>query len=252
MNQNQGTMNQTLGSLVDQLRKIDDDKAVIQSLIKRIDVLESTPDATKEMLSEYARDFDTLDATVRGIITGINNYQDSENAVLRSIQDTVEHYHWIINESTLKGLKRLVEHETGFSLQNYVSKIQASVITKEFDRLHKALISQVKPVVSTILDQANQVKKLQQEILDKTQELNDKTDNLKDFVVFLAVAVVAILLVGFLAGFGFFVNAFVHHPIISSVFFAIAMGFIGFLGYELKQSHNQVKTQNESDDNDEY
>ena len=81
LNHNQGTMNQTLGSLADQLRKIDDDKAVIQSLIKRIDVLETTPDATKEMLAEYARDFDTLDATVRGIITGINQYQDNENAV---------------------------------------------------------------------------------------------------------------------------------------------------------------------------
>lgn len=237
-------MNQTLEDLANQLRKLDDDKAVIQSLIKRVDVLESTPDATKEMLAEYARDFDTLDATVRGIITGINKYQDNENAVLRSIQDTVEHYHWIINQSTLEGLKRLVEHETGFSLQNYVSKIQASVINKEFDRLHKALISQVKPVVSTILDQADQIKKLQQETLDKTQEL-------KDVVVVLSVAVIAVMLAGFLAGFGLFVSAFVHHPVISSVFFAIAMGFIGYLGYWLKQNYNQVKLQNESDDNNE-
>lgn len=244
-------MNQTLGNLADQLRKIDDDKAVIQSLIKRVDVLESTPDATKEMLSEYARDFDTLDATVRGIITGINQYQDNENAVLRSIQNTVEHYHWIINESTLEGLKRLVEHETGFSLQNYVSKIQASVINKEFDRLHKALKVQVEPVTKTILEQADQIKKLQQETLDKTQELNDKTDNLKDVVVVLSVAVIAVMLAGFLAGFGLFVSAFVHHPVISSVFFAIAMGFIGYLGYWLKQNYNQVKTQNESDDDDE-
>lgn len=244
-------MNQTLGNLADQLRKIDDDKAVIQSLIKRVDVLESTPDATKEMLAEYARDFDTLDATVRGIITGINQYQDNENAVLRSIQDTVEHYHWIINESTLEGLKRLVEHETGFSLQKYVSKIQAGLITKEFDRLHKALKVQVEPVTKTILEQADQIKKLQQETLDKTQELNDKTDNLKDVVVVLSVAVIAVMLAGFLASFGLFVNAFVHHPVISSVFFAIAMGFIGYLGYWLKQNYNQVKTQNESDDNDE-
>lgn len=247
-------MNQTLEDLANQLRKIDDDKAVIQSLIKRVDVLESTPDATREMLAEYARDFDTLDMTVKGIITGINQYQDNENAVLRSIQDTVEHYHWIINQSTLEGLKRLVERETGFSLQAYVSKIQSSVINKEFDRLHKALISQVKPVVSTILDQADQIKKLQQETLDKTQELNDKTDNLKDVVVVLSVAVIAIMLAGFLAGFGLVVNAFVHHPVISSVLFAIAMGFIGYLGYWLKQNYKQVEKQNEeneSDDNDE-
>lgn len=244
-------MNQTLEDLANQLRKIDDDKAVIQSLIKRVDVLESTPDATKEMLSEYARDFDTLDATVKGIITGINKYQDNENAVLRSIQDTVEHYHWIINQSTLEGLKRLVEHETGFSLQNYVSKIQASVINKEFDRLHKALISQVKPVVSTILDQADQIKKLQQETLDKTQELNDKTDNLKDVVVVLSLAVIAVMLACFLAGFGLLVNAFVHHPVISSVLFALLLGFVGYMGYWLKQNYNQVKTQNESDDNNE-
>lgn len=247
-------MNQTLEDLANQLRKIDDDKAVIQSLIKRVDVLESTPDATREMLAEYARDFDTLDMTVKGIITGINQYQDNENAVLRSIQDTVEHYHWIINQSTLEGLKRLVERETGFSLQAYVSKIQSSVINKEFDRLHKALISQVKPVVSTILDQADQIKKLQQETLDKTQELNDKTDNLKDVVVVLSVAVIAIMLAGFLAGFGLLVNAFVHHPVISSVLFAIAMGFIGYLGYWLKQNYKQVEKQNEeneSDDNDE-
>ena len=237
-------MNQTLEDLANQLRKIDDDKAVIQSLIKRVDVLESTPDATKEMLAEYARDFDTLDATVRGIITGINKYQDNENAVLRSIQDTVEHYHWIINQSTLEGLKRLVEHETGFSLQNYVSKIQASVINKEFDRLHKALISQVKPVVSTILDQADQIKKLQQETLDKTQEL-------KDVVVVLSVAVIAVMLAGFLAGFGLFVSAFVHHPVISSVLFALLLGFVGYMGYWLKQNYNQVKPQNESDDNNE-
>lgn len=244
-------MNQTFDSLADQLKEIGDDKAVLQSLFKRVDALESRPDETREMLAEYARDFDTLDATVRSIITGINQYQGNENAVLRSIQNTVKSYHWIINESTLEGLKNLVQNETGFSLQEYVSKIQADVITKEFARLHKALKVQVEPITKTILKQADQIKKLQQETLDKTQELNDKTDNLKDVVVVLAVAVIAVMLAGFLAGFGLFVTAFVRHPIISSALFAIAMGFVGYLGYWLKQNYNQVKKQNESDDDDE-
>lgn len=247
-------MNQTLGSLANQLRKIDDDKAVIQSLIKRVDVLESTPDATKEMLAEYARDFDTLDATVKSIITGISDYQSDENAVLYSIKDTVEHYHWIINESTLEGLKSLVERKTGFKLQAYISKIQKDVITKEFDRLHSALKTQVEPVTKTILEQADQIKKLQQETLDKTNKLNEKTDNLKDVVIILAVTVIAVMFVGFIAGFGLFVNAFVKHPIISSVLFALLLGFVGYMGYWLKQNYKQVEKQNEeneSDDNNE-
>ena len=59
------------------------------------------------------------------------------------------------------------------------------------------------------------------------------------------------MLAGFIAGFGLFVNAFVHHPVISSVLFALLLGFVGYMGYWLKQNYNQVKTQNESDDNNE-
>ena len=245
-------MNQTLEDLANQLRKIDDDKAVIQSLIKRVDVLESTPDATREMLAEYARDFDTLDATVKGIITGINQYQDNENAVLFAIKETVDNYHWQIDENTFRDLEDMVTKKTGFKLQNYISQIQKNVIRKEFKRLDNELKTQVKPITTTILDQAKEIKDLQEKTLTTSNDILLQMQARGNVIIILMAFLACILVGTFLMGFGSMITAFTKHPVLSSVIFVILLGFLGYVGYWAKKDYKEMtKDDNdESDDND--
>lgn len=245
-------MSQTLGNLANYLEQIQNDYAVIQSLMKRVDVLESTPDATKEMLSEYARDFDTLDRTVKSIITDINNYQNNENQVLKHIQATVEDYHWIIDDSTLEGLKQLVERETGFSLQKYVSYIQQKCIVAEFKKLHTALQTTVKPLVDDNIKHLQEIKKLEEQNLELVRKQNKQISEngsmmlvLMGFLGFLNIGI-------FLIMFSQIINAFTTHPVISTIVFIVLVAIAGALAFLVKSSwKNQSDDSNESSDSDE-
>ena len=248
-------MSQTLGNLANYLEQIQNDYAVIQSLMKRVDVLESTPDATKEMLSEYARDFDTLDRTVKSIITDINNYQNNENQVLKHIQATVEDYHWIIDDSTLEGLKQLVERETGFSLQKYVSAVQKQVIQAEFNKLHTSLQTTVKPLVDANIKRLEEIKKLEEQNLELVQQQNKKISEngsmmlvLMGFLGFLNVGI-------FLIMFSQIVNAFTTHPVISTIVFVALLAIVAVLAFLVKASWDKQSDdskESSEDDEEEY
>ena len=216
-------------SLADDIKLIESDREVIQNLLKRVDVLEATPDATKEMLAEYARDFDTLDNTVKNIIKGINTYQNSENKVLESIKSTVEDYHWIIDESTLNGLKRLVERDTNFSLQKYVAYIQQNAIKAEFSKLHKALQTTVKPLVDSQIAQEKKIQDLQKQNLEYAQQTNQKMQQNTLMMLVITAFSAIIMIFGFMLGFSSFVNSFAKHPVIASIVFVVMIGFLVYL-----------------------
>lgn len=244
-------MNQTLGSLNDTLESIADYSQVIQSLLKRVDILEAKPDATREMLAEYVRNFDTLSNMAQGIIQGIERYQGNENEVLASIQATVEDYHWIIDRSTLEGLKQLVERETGFSLQKYVSYVQRQCIQAEFKKLKTSLEDE-------LVKNLQEVKELQEENNRLVQEQNkqlkeqNKTISENGSMMLVLMGFLGILIVGiFFILFSSLINAFVTHPVLSAIVFTVLVVVLGVLAFWVKSTWQEQDDSNESSDDDE-
>lgn len=241
-------MNQTIGILNDTLQEIAGYSQVIQSLLKRVDVLEARPDVTRQMLSEYVRNFDTLSNMTKGIIQGIETYRGDENKVLASIKETVEDYHWIIDNSTLEGLKQLVQRETNFSLQKYVSYVQKQCIQTEFTKLRTSLENElVKSMqeVKELQEENNKLVKQQNKQLEKQNKTISDTGSM----LIVLMAVLGVLVVGiFFSTFGLLINAFVKHPILSAIVFVILASLMGVLGCVVIK---ELKKQDESSDDDE-
>lgn len=244
-------MNQTLGSLNDTLESIADYSQVIQSLLKRVDILEAKPDATREMLAEYVRNFDTLSNMAQGIIQGIERYQGNENEVLASIQATVEDYHWIIDRSTLEGLKQLVERETGFSLQKYVSYVQRQCIQAEFKKLKTSLEDELVKNLQEVKELQEENNKLVQEQNKQLKEQN-KTISENGSMMLVLMGFLGILIVGiFFILFSSLINAFVTHPVLSAIVFTVLVVIVGVLAFWVKSTWQEQDDSNESSDDDE-
>lgn len=244
-------MNQTLGSLNDTLESIADYSQVIQSLLKRVDILEAKPDATREMLAEYVRNFDTLSNMAQGIIQGIERYQGNENEVLASIQATVEDYHWIIDRSTLEGLKQLVERETGFSLQKYVSYVQRQCIQAEFKKLKTSLEDELVKNLQEVKELQEENNKLVQEQNKQLKEQN-KTISENGSMMLVLMGFLGILIVGiFFILFSSLINAFVTHPVLSAIVFTVLVVVLGVLAFGVKSTWQEQDDSNESSDDDE-
>lgn len=244
-------MNQTLKNFNDTLEEITNYGQVIQSLLKRVDILEAKPDATREMLAEYVRNFDTLSNMAQGIIQGIETYQGNENEVLASIQATVEDYHWIIDRSTLEGLKQLVERETGFSLQKYVSYVQRQCIQAEFKKLKTSLENQLVKNLREVKELQEENNKLVQEQNKQLKEQN-KTISENGSMMLVLMGFLAILIVGiFFILFGSLINAFVTHPVLSAIVFTVLVVVLGVLAFWVKSTWQEQDDSNESSDDDE-
>lgn len=232
-------MNQTLQNLSDLFDSIKDDKKVIQSLLKRVNILETTPDAEKEMLAEYARNFDTLAEAVNEIIMRIQGYSQSEDAVLASIKETVENYHWQIDENTLRGLENLVTKRTGFNLPNYISAIQKQLFEKEFKRLDTQLKTVVKPIFDDIESLADQQKRQEKRI-----------DSLTDTVQYLVFVVLALAVASIFGFFGQIIWAFDKHPIISSILLVVGLIGVGIIAYVMlkEEKRNEAEAKREEEE----
>lgn len=244
-------MNQTLKNFNDTLEEITNYGQVIQSLLKRVDILEAKPDATREMLAEYVRNFDTLSNMAQGIIQGIERYQGNENEVLASIQATVEDYHWIIDRSTLEGLKQLVERETGFSLQKYVSYVQRQCIQAEFKKLKTSLEDELVKNLQEVKELQEENNKLVQEQNKQLKEQN-KTISENGSMMLVLMGFLGILIVGiFFILFGSLINAFVTHPVLSAIVFTVLVVVLGVLAFWVKSTWQEQDDSNESSDDDE-
>lgn len=244
-------MNQTLKSFNNTLESIANYGQIIQSLLKRVDILEAKPDATREMLAEYVRNFDTLSNMTKGIIQGIEDYQGDENKVLESIQRTVEDYHWIIDDSTLEGLKQLVERETGFSLQKYVSYVQRQCIQAEFKKLKTSLEDELVKNLQEVKELQEENNKLVQEQNKQLKEQN-KTISENGSMMLVLMGFLGILIVGiFFILFSSLINAFVTHPVLSAIVFTVLVVIVGVLVFWVKSTWQEQDDSNESSDDDE-
>ena len=223
MNANQVDTTQTIENLNDVIKQLKSDQQVIQSLFKRVDALEQTPDATKAMLAEYVRNFDTTIKTLNVLAQNQSYYAKKEQEALIQIANK----QITINRDTLNELKQLVQKETGFALQKYVSEVQRKAINANFAEFNKRLQSRLNDVDGDIT-----------RTLDTLSKTLKKANMAVESVSKLWIVVGILFVLQILTSFNLYVNSFVSHPVISSIIALIAVALVVGVVYLNWRNHN--------------
>lgn len=223
MNANQEDTTQTIENLNDLVKQLRSDQQVVQSLFKRVDALEQTPDATKAMLAEYVRNFDTTVKTLNVLAQNQSYYARKEQEALIQIANK----QITINRETLTELEQLVQKETGFALQKYVSEVQRKAINANFTEFNKRLQSRLNDVDSDIT-----------RTLDTLSKTLKKANMAVESVNKLWVVVGVLFVLQILTSFNLYVNSFISYPLISSIIALIAVVLVIGVVYLNWRDHN--------------
>lgn len=223
MNTNQEDTTQTIENLNDLVKHLRSDQQVVQSLLKRVDALEQTPDATKAMLAEYVRNFDTTVKTLNVLAQNQSYYAKKEQEALVQIANK----QITINRETLTELEQLVQKETGFALQKYVSEVQRKAINANFNAFNKSLQSCLNDVDGDIT-----------RTLDTLSKTLKKANMAVESVNKLWIVVGVLFVLQILTSFNLYVNSFVSNPVISSIIALIAVVLVVGAVYLNWRDHN--------------
>ena len=223
MNTNQADTTQTIENLNDLVKHLRSDQQALQSLMQRVDALEQTPDATKAMLVEYVRNFDTTVKTLNVLAQNQSYYAKKEQEALVQIANK----QITINRETLTELEQLVQKETGFALQKYVSEIQRKAINANFNAFNKSLQSRLNDVDGDIT-----------RTLDTLSKTLKKANMAVESVNKLWIVVGVLFVLQILTSFNLYVNSFVSNPVISSIIALIAVVLVIGVVYLNWRDHN--------------
>lgn len=223
MNTNQEDTTQTIENLNDLVKHLRSDQQALQSLMQRVDALEQTPDATKAMLVEYVRNFDTTVKTLNVLAQNQNYYAKKEQEALVQIANK----QITINRETLTELEQLVQKETGFALQKYVSEVQRKAINANFNAFNKSLQSRLNDVDRDIT-----------RTLDTLSKTLKKANMAVESVNKLWIVVGVLFVLQILTSFNLYVNSFVSNPVISSIIALIAVVLVVGTVYLNWRDHN--------------
>lgn len=223
MNTNQEDTTQTIENLNDLVKHLRSDQQALQSLMQRVDALEQTPDATKAMLVEYVRNFDTTVKTLNVLAQNQSYYAKKEQEALVQIANK----QITINRETLTELEQLVQKETGFALQKYVSEVQRKAITANFNAFNKSLQSRLNDVDGDIT-----------RTLDTLSKTLKKANMAVESVNKLWIVVGVLFVLQILTSFNLYVNSFVSNPVISSIIALIAVVLVVGAVYLNWRDHN--------------
>lgn len=223
MNTNQEDTTQTIENLNDLVKHLRSDQQALQSLMQRVDALEQTPDATKAMLVEYVRNFDTTVKTLNVLAQNQSYYAKKEQEALVQIANK----QITINRETLTELEQLVQKETGFALQKYVSEVQRKAINANFNAFNKSLQSRLNDVDGDIT-----------RTLDTLSKTLKKANMAVESVNKLWIVVGVLFVLQILTSFNLYVNSFVSNPVISSIIALIAVVLVVGAVYLNWRDHN--------------
>lgn len=223
MNTNQEDTTQTIENLNDLVKHLRSDQQALQSLMQRVDALEQTPDATKAMLVEYVRNFDTTIRTLHVLAQNQSYYAKKEQEALVQIANK----QITINRETLTELEQLVQKETGFALQKYVSEVQRKAINANFNAFNKSLQSRLNDVDGDIT-----------RTLDTLSKTLKKANMAVESVNKLWIVVGVLFVLQILTSFNLYVNSFVSNPVISSIIALIAVVLVVGAVYLNWRDHN--------------
>ena len=191
--------------------------------MQRVDALEQTPDATKAMLVEYVRNFDTTVKTLNVLAQNQSYYAKKEQEALVQIANK----QITINRETLTELEQLVQKETGFALQKYVSEVQRKAINANFTEFNKRLQSRLNDVDGDIT-----------RTLDTLSKTLKKANMAVESVNKLWIVVGVLFVLQILTSFNLYVNSFVSHPLSSSIIALIAVMLVAGVMYLNWRDHN--------------
>lgn len=223
LNTNQEDTTQTIENLNDLVKHLRSDQQALQSLMQRVDALEQTPDATKAMLVEYVRNFDTTVKTLNVLAQNQSYYAKKEQEALVQIANK----QITINRETLTELEQLVQKETGFALQKYVSEVQRKAINANFNAFNKSLQSRLNDVDGDIT-----------RTLDTLSKTLKKANMAVESVNKLWIVVGVLFVLQILTSFNLYVNSFVSNPVISSIIALIAVVLVVGVVYLNWRDHN--------------
>lgn len=223
MNTNQEDTTQTIENLNDLVKHLRSDQQALQSLMQRVDALEQTPDATKAMLVEYVRNFDTTVKTLNVLAQNQSYYAKKEQEALVQIANK----QITINRETLTELEQLVQKETGFALQKYVSEVQRKAINANFNAFNKSLQSRLNDVDGDITRTLATLSKTLKKANMAVESVNK---------LWIVVGVLFVLQI--LTSFNLYVNSFVSNPVISSIIALIAVVLVVGAVYLNWRDHN--------------
>lgn len=223
MNTNQEDTTQTIENLNDLVKHLRSDQQALQSLMQRVDALEQTPDATRAMLVEYVRNFDTTVKTLNVLAQNQSYYAKKEQEALVQIANK----QITINRETLTELEQLVQKETGFALQKYVSEVQRKAINANFNAFNKSLQSRLNDVDGDIT-----------RTLDTLSKTLKKANMAVESVNKLWIVVGVLFVLQILTSFNLYVNSFVSNPVISSIIALIAVVLVVGAVYLNWRDHN--------------
>lgn len=208
-------MNQSLNDINDSVKGLYSEQEAVQSLLRRVDVLEQTPSTAEQHLAEYVRNFDATKMTLQDINTQVAEFNRQMQALMQQTLDTIKRKRVVIDAQTLADLEALVKRDTNFSLPKWIKQVQQEAIDKNFKTLYK----DVDKHTDTLTTDINELIDRFGEQLKKNEKQAEQLNKL-----WFVIGIMAIL---------YIVSALptiVAHPIISLVV-AVIVGIFAFIWF---------------------
>lgn len=178
---NQEAFNKSIADLNNNISGLRDNEDLTQQIIRRVDVLEARPDQQKQMLAEYARNWDTLSKIVNGTYKNQQDVSSQLNQKMNYVVQAVNDKQVVIDRQTLNDIEALVRTETGFNLRNYIKEVQQEAIDKNFDALNE----HVNNKIDALADDINEYTEQKRNNLKRDNELAKHIKSIYFIVIFL-------------------------------------------------------------------
>lgn len=210
-------LNDSVGSL----RNKDE---LIQQMLDRISALEKRPDETKQMLAEYARNWDSLNSVLDGLRTNQTNVNGKLVNLMQDVLKTVHDKRIVIDNQVLREIEGFIQATTGFNLRSYIAKVQADAINSQFE----ALRTSVKQNTDNVSKEVKKLTEAQNERIRATDKTGEHIQRLASnmkllWTAFFVLALVQVFTISLIN-----VNSLIKHPFMA-VFSLVIVAVIGII-----------------------
>lgn len=205
--------------------------AVIQSILNRLEVLETKPDLQREMLSDYVRNFDNQTTYLSNLSRELERFSDTHTEYIKQVNDNIANKKIIIDSQVIGEIMAIVQRNTGFNLRDYISKIQQEAIQRETQKATKEIKQQFEKdfeVIKKELSTVSEAYSLQEQSLDRLYTLSKR----------LFIGFIGLLGIGGFSQIIVFSKFAIKHPILS-IFILIICLVAGFLVVNYVQNREE-------------
>lgn len=217
-------MNNTMTDLNDSVGSLRNKDELIQQMLDRISALEKRPDETKQMLAEYARNWDSLNSVLDGLRTNQTNVNGKLVNLMQDVLKTVHDKRIVIDNQVLREIEGFIQATTGFNLRSYIAKVQADAINSQFE----ALRTSVKQNTDNVSKEVKKLTEAQNERIRATDKTGEHIQRLASnmkllWTAFFVLALVQVFTISLIN-----VNSLIKHPFMA-VFSLVIVAVIGII-----------------------